>query len=121
MPVFEVRMTHKNAYLRFLNLLRGVEASLLPPNLDSTAKALLERIACQHSQGEPLTITEAMALQDIASPATIHRKIDDLRIAGLVDTEFQGENRRTKYLTPTTRARKYFEKVNALLPRAQAS
>ena len=114
-------MTTKNAYLRFLNLLRGVEASLLPPTLDSTAKALLERIACQHALGNPLTITEAMALGEVASPATIHRKIDDLRVAGLVDTEFQGDNRRTKYPTPTPRARKYFDKVNALLPRAQAT
>jgi len=111
-------MTNKNAYLRFLNLLRGVEATFLPPTLDSTAKALLERIACEHAQGDPLTITEAMALHDVASPATIHRKIDDLRIAGLVDTEFQGDNRRTKYLTPTPKARKFFDKVNALLPSA---
>lgn len=114
-------MSNKNAYLRFLNLLRGVEATFLPPTLDSTAKALLERIACEHAQGAPLTITEAMALHDVASPATIHRKIDDLRIAGLVDTEFQGDNRRTKYLTPTSKARKFFDKVNALLPHAVAS
>jgi DNA-binding MarR family transcriptional regulator len=114
-------MSNKNAYLRFLNLLRGVEASLLPPTLDSTAKSLLERIACQHAMGAPLTITEAMALEEVASPATIHRKIDDLRLAGFVDTEFQGDNRRTKYLTPTTKARKFFDKVNALLPTAVAS
>jgi DNA-binding MarR family transcriptional regulator len=113
-------MSNKNAYLRFLNLLRGVEATFLPPSLDSTAKALLERIACEHAQGNPLTITEAMALHDVASPATIHRKIDDLRIAGLVDTEFQGDNRRTKYLTPTPKARKFFDKVNALLPSVAA-
>lgn len=111
-------MPHPNAYLRFLNLLRGVEATLLPPSLDATAKCLLERIACQHALGKPLTITEAMALQDVASPATIHRKIDDLRDTGWVDTEFQGDNRRTKYLTPTPKARKYFDKINALMPSA---
>ena len=114
-------MSNKNAYLRFLNLLRGVEATFLPPTLDSTAKCLLERIACQHAVGQPLTITEAMALQDVASPATIHRKIDDLRTAGLVETEFQGDNRRTKYLTPTPKARKFFDKVNALMPSASAA
>jgi DNA-binding MarR family transcriptional regulator len=114
----KVSMSNQNAYLRFLNLLRGVESTLLPPSLDSTSKCLLERIACQHAIGQPLTITEAMALHDVASPATIHRKIDDLRTAGLVDTEFQGDNRRTKYLTPTSKARKYFDKVNALLPSA---
>ncbi len=113
-------MAQPNTYLRFLNLLRGVEASLLPPSLDSTAKYLLERIACQHALGEPLTVTQAMALQDVASPATIHRKIDDLRTAGLVDTEFQGDNRRTKYLAPTSKARKYFDKASALIPSAIA-
>ena len=111
-------MSNTNAYLRFLNLLRAVEVSFLPPGLDPTAKCLLERIACQHDQGQPMTITEAMALHEVASPATIHRKIDDLRTAGLVDTEFQGDNRRTKYLIPTHKARKYFDKVNALLPNA---
>lgn len=109
-------MSNKNAYFRFLNLLRGVEATFFPPNLDATAKLLLEHIATRHASGIPLTVTEAMALHDVASPATIHRKIDDLRLAGLVDTEFQGDNRRTKYLTPTNRARKFFDKVNALLP-----
>jgi DNA-binding MarR family transcriptional regulator len=113
-------MPHSNFYLRFLNLLRGVEASFLPPGLDSTAKYLLERIACQHAMGKPLTVTEAMALQDVASPATIHRKLDDLRTAGMVDTEFHGDNRRTKYLAPTGKARKYFDKVSALIPSAIA-
>lgn len=111
-------MAQPNTYLRFLNLLRGVEASFLPPTLDTTAKCLLERIACQHALDDPLTVTAAMALQDVASPATIHRKIDDLRTAGLVETEFQGDNRRTKYLTPTSKARKYFDKASALIPSA---
>ncbi|MFM2239556.1 MAG: hypothetical protein RJA69_930, partial [Pseudomonadota bacterium] len=43
-----------------------------------------------------------------------------LRTAGMVDTEFHGDNRRTKYLAPTGKARKYFDKVSALIPSAIA-
>lgn len=114
-------MSNKNAYFRFLNLLRGVEASFFPASLGATAKSLLELIASQHAAGHPLTVTEAMGLQQVASPATIHRKIDDLRLAGLVSTEFQDDNRRTKYLVPTLKARRFFDKISALIPQASAS
>jgi DNA-binding MarR family transcriptional regulator len=112
--------SNRNAYFRFLNLLRGVEASFFPPTLDATAKTLLELIASQHAIGSPMTVTEAMGMQQVASPATIHRKIDDLRLAGLVNTEFQDDNRRTKYLVPTPKARKFFDKLSTLLPQASA-
>ena len=114
-------METKQIYMRFLNLLHALEGGENAPEMDLEAKKLLEVIAVHEANKNPLTVTAAMNLGHIASPATIHRKIDDLRIAGLVDTEFQGDNRRTKYLTPTPRARKYFDKVNALLPRAQAT
>ena len=108
-------MPRNNSYLQFLNLLRPVESSFLPSTLDQTAKSLLNRIACQHALGQPLTVSKAMALQDIASPATIHRKIDDLRSAGLVDVMYQGENRRTKYLVPTAKANRFFDQAGGVL------
>jgi len=49
-----------------------------------------------------------MALAHIASPATIHRKLDQLRELGMIDTVFEGKNRRTKYLVPTKAASDYF-------------
>jgi DNA-binding transcriptional ArsR family regulator len=59
-----------------------------------------------------------MALGSIASPATIHRKLDCLRDMGLVDAMFEGNNRRTKYLVPTTQAQCYFDTVRAFLLQA---
>ena len=53
-----------------------------------------------------------MQLANIASPATIHRKIDELREVGLVELNFEGKNRRTKYLVPTKAAHAYFEKMS---------
>ena len=59
-----------------------------------------------------MTVTEVMALSDIASPATIHRKLDELRELGLIEQVFEGKNRRTKYLVPTKLANIYFEKMS---------
>ena len=72
-------MKNQHIYLRFLTLLHAIEGKGEIPTLDLDAKKLLEVIAVQHSQGQPLTVTDAMALAHVASPATIHRKLDLLR------------------------------------------
>ena len=59
-----------------------------------------------------------MALNAIASPATIHRKLDQLRELGMIDTVFEGKNRRTKYLVPTQAADAYFDKLGKVLGEA---
>jgi DNA-binding MarR family transcriptional regulator len=57
-------------------------------------------------------VSQAMSLKNIASPATIHRKIEDLLKVGLVDLIFEGKNRRTKFLAPTKSAKAYFEEMS---------
>ncbi len=69
---------------------------------------LLNEIAVQHFAGKTLTVSQAMALKKLASPATLHRKIDALREAGLIEQIFVGKNRRTKYLVPTKDTHAYF-------------
>ena len=82
-------------YLRFLRIAREVDIQKTPvKNIDSTALLLLNEIAVQHLDGKNITVTQAMLLSNIASPATIHRKIDELRAAGLIEQVFQGKNRR---------------------------
>ena len=70
-------------YLRFLRIARAVEIQNTPvKNIDSTAMLLLNEIAVQHLDGKNITVTQAMLLSNIASPATVHRKLDELRAAG---------------------------------------
>jgi hypothetical protein len=59
-----------------------------------------------------------MTFKQIASPATIHRKLELLREIGMVETEFVGSNRHTKYLVPTPFAYKYFNAFSQLMQRA---
>jgi DNA-binding MarR family transcriptional regulator len=99
-------------------LLQALEVEQKSPSIDLDAKKLLEVIAVRHEQKRPLTVTEAMGLLTIASPATIHRKLDQLREMGLIDTVFEGKNRRTKFLTPTVKAHEYFENVGRAMEQA---
>ena len=111
-------MKTQQIYIRFLNLLQTIEGTGELPNIDPDARRLLEAIAVRSAQGQPLTVTEAMTLQHIASPATIHRKLDVLRESGMIETQFEGANRRTKYLIPTADAQTYFETVGRAMQRA---
>ena len=105
-----------SVYLRFLNLTQTITGDF--EGVDLTALRLLETIAVTHTQGKPLTVTDAMALSAIASPATLHRKLDALREAGLIDQVFEGSNRRTKYLSPTNAAAKYFDSMGKAMTTA---
>jgi DNA-binding MarR family transcriptional regulator len=99
----------QSTYLRFLALAQAINSSSEHNDVDETAKQLLNVISVNHAEGKSMTVTDAMALSSIASPATIHRKIDDLRNAGLIEQTFEGKNRRTKYLSPTSLANSRFE------------
>jgi DNA-binding MarR family transcriptional regulator len=106
----------KNLYLRFLSLSQAIKRPADCDNaIDETAVWLLEVIALRASQDKPLTVTDAMGMSKIASPATIHRKLDTLRNAGLIVQIFGSKNRRTKYLHPTKRADKYFSELGAVM------
>ena len=106
-------------YLRFLRIARGVDIqNIQVKKIDSTALLLLNEIAVQHYDGKNITVTQAMLLSKIASPATIHRKIDELRAAGLIEQVFEGKNRRTKYLVPTKEADSYFAKMSKAITSA---
>ena len=108
-------MSNSQIYLRFLHLTQAISGELPTSNVDFSALRLLEAIAVAKAQGSPLTVTNAMELNTLASPATLHRKLDALLEAGLVEQEFEGKNRRTKYLVPTQSASKYFEQMGRAL------
>ena len=109
-------MSNSAIYIRFINLSQAILGQLVHVSLDLLALRLLEAVAIAHSEGAALTVTDAMALNVIASPATLHRKLKNLLNAKLIEQVFEGKNRRTKYLVPTAQASKYFEQLgNALV------
>lgn len=111
-----------NVYLQFLSLVEALDHSRCNhPKLDEASKKLLEVIAVKHQQGKTMTVTDALILRQIASPATIHRKLFVLMEAGWIDLVFRGKNRRTKYILPTIAANEYFEQLDLLMGQASQS
>ena len=108
-----------NLYLRFLRVARAINQNHIgDKNIDATAMLLLNEIAVRNLEGKTITVTEAMTISTIASPATIHRKLDELREVGLIEQIFEGNNRRTKYLVPTKTANTYFDKMASAITTA---
>jgi DNA-binding MarR family transcriptional regulator len=108
-------MSHQNSYLQFLSLCKLPHSDNLSPNITPDSQTLLGIIALANAEGHPLTVMQTMALQHLASPATIHRRVDALREGLLIDMVFQKGDRRTKYLVPTPLADRYFERMAHLM------
>ena len=98
-------------YFRFLSF-----AGTPDLGVDRVSLALLDEICL--CDVEPLAVTEAMSLAAIASPATIHRKIDELVEKGLVQHEYRDGNQRTKYLIPTMKALDHYAKLGKAIREA---
>ena len=90
-----------NAYMRFLQLAKSVQALPDGPNLDANEKALLEEIALSWYENRVMTVREAIGLSHLGSPATLHKRITRLRQKDLLKTFNQPEDKRAKYLIPT--------------------
>jgi len=108
-----------NLYLRFLRIVQTLDGRKnITNNIDITALQLLNEIAVQHFDGNTLTVSQAIALNKIASPATLHRKLDELREGGFIEQTFVGKNRRTKFLVPTKAANAYFDRMSGAMQSA---
>jgi DNA-binding Lrp family transcriptional regulator len=109
----------KQIYLRYLVLAETLRKSNIDlSNIDEIGKKLLETIAIKSAQGQPMVVTQTMELSDIASPATIHRRIETLKKAGLIKVFQTEQNQKIKYLVPTQTSIDYFEKLGKLMASA---
>jgi Fe2+ or Zn2+ uptake regulation protein len=65
-----------------------------------------------------MVVTQTMELSDIASPATIHRRIEVLKKAGLIQAIQTEQNQKIKFLVPTQISIDYFDKLGKLMASA---
>lgn len=82
---------------------------------DALTIRVLEAIALGEHNGKPLTVTAAMNLGEIASPATLHRRIDKLAAGDWVVRRHLDYTPRFKYLFLTAKARRYFDRRSKLI------
>jgi DNA-binding MarR family transcriptional regulator len=112
-------MSNRKFYLRFASLVNAVnrDAGI---DFDNIAMHLLEAITEAHAAGTPLKVTDALEL-DVASAATLHKKIDALKVQGFVQIEHPEDTKRTKFLAPTDKALRHFDVLGKALLKAASN
>lgn len=99
-------------YLRFLNLKQAVEGMTGKGLLDEIEERLLHLVADAHLNGHDLNVTDLMQRRELASPATLHKRLGSLKAAGLISIEpVPGEYPR-KSVQLTDKAIKYFNELS---------
>jgi DNA-binding MarR family transcriptional regulator len=100
-------------------LVRALADNQTIPDLDASTKQLLDEIALFQHREKDMTVTELMNLAHIASPATLHRKLNTLIDAHMVNAVFHGNNRRTKYMALTKEGESYFHRLSDAIQMTQ--
>ena len=111
-------MSYKSLYIDFLMQAEKKSVHGLSEKIKAECQNLLERIVIADSMGMALTVSQAMRLAHIASPSTLHRRLDFLQSEKLIDLVFHGVNRRTKYLVPLPRTDRYLAHMGQLIQEA---
>lgn len=109
-------MSSRMFYLRFASLVNAMNKDA-GVDLDSISMKLLEAITEAHTAGTPLKVTDALEL-DLASAATLHKKIDTLKAQGFVQIEHPEDTKRTKFLAPTEHALDHLDALGKALLKA---
>ena len=110
----------KSTFIRFLHLKDALTGHHVNQEIDLLAQRLLEVAVLKHARDETFTVTEAMKMSELASPATIHRKLDALIDNGYVTLEYKGKNRRSKFITPTQKTDQYFDQLGKVIAQSLA-
>ncbi len=99
------------SYFRFLQLAKTFQAEPSTAAMDANERALLDAVALRWFEGQPMTVREAIALETLGSPATLHKRISRLRQKDMLVAFNQEGDRRAKYLIPSEKTLKLFSEL----------
>ena len=99
------------AYLRFLQLAKVIQALPEGMEMDANEKALLQAVVLRWYEDHPMTVREAIALTELGSPATLHKRITRLREKDMLSNLNLEGDRRAKFLIPTRGQIVYVQKL----------
>jgi len=100
-------------YIEFLRQRNEIGRNHLSKKLDMACHQLLDLIVIAMHEKRELSVSDALALQEVGSPATIHKKLQILRDFDLVSASFTTD-KRTKVLKLTDKARAYYDEIETV-------
>jgi hypothetical protein len=104
-----------NTYLRFLHQVHRLTSKGRLNDLEPVCSRLLDEIAIEVMGDSPLTVTGLMGLAHIASPATLHRKMQVLLGEGLIELTVDSDNKRSKFVTLSKKGQRRYEVLSTLM------
>jgi len=104
-----------NQYLRFLHQVHRLTTKGRFTDLEPVCSRLLDEIAIEYMSESPLTVTGLMGLAHIASPATLHRKMQALLREGLIELNVDDENKRSKFVMLSKKGKRRYEVLSSLM------
>jgi len=99
-----------NNYCAFLRQKNEIRKAYLPKKLDWACLQLLDLILIAIQEKKEFSVSNAMLLTEVGSPATIHKKLQILRDFDLVTASFTTD-KRTKFIKPTNKAIAYYDEI----------
>jgi DNA-binding MarR family transcriptional regulator len=115
------RQPFKSAYLRFLQLVAAVDEMSGLDDFDANEKALFDSLCLRWSQGQAMTVREAISQTGLGSPATLHKRLKRLIAKQLIVAAHEGKDKRTKYLFPSEKGQVYIELLSTKMAMVQAN
>ena len=107
------------AYFRFLQLAKALQFENADIEMDANERAILDAVALCWYEGQPMTVREAIALDHLGSPATLHKRITRLREKELLIAFNQEGDRRAKYLIPSEKTLDFYGYLGHNLQKVQ--
>ena len=107
-----------NTYIRFLKLLKAISDHDQFPQINPTSKVILEVLALHESEGNPLSVSDLLEFNKIASPATLHKHLAKLRRLGYVSAISSEKDKRSKFLILSATGKSYFRKLSQAIHEA---
>jgi DNA-binding MarR family transcriptional regulator len=104
-----------NGYLRFLHQVHRARVKGRLTDLEPLCARLLDEIALEDGNATPLTVTGLMGQAHIASPATLHRKMQLLLAEGLIDLQVDPDNKRSKFVVLSKKGLRYYTLMSSLM------
>jgi len=108
----------RNAFVRFINLMRAIEVLPSGMTLDPQEERLMQELALHWSRGESVTVLSAMNMLAGASPSTVQRRLKTLRSKGLLSFEPSAQDARVRHVVATEQGQAYFTRMGELMREA---
>jgi hypothetical protein len=102
-------------YVQFLHYLDSSDLVSSGKALDGKEEQLLNQITLGFVRGEQLFVGDLIGLLKLGSQATLHGRNMGLSAMGFIKLTRDSSDGRKKYVTPTAKAIKHYEKLSACL------